>query len=91
MERFQFAYGWLTQWSKTVAYVLQPEDDPPPRIFLPSVTNRPGVHPWKMTFHTVPVIKDELEMLRTKVDDPTARFSEIDNFFKDLSIPRFSM
>ncbi len=24
MERFQFAYGWLTQWLKTMVYLLQP-------------------------------------------------------------------
>jgi hypothetical protein len=27
MERFQYAYGWQTQWTKSFAYVLNPEVD----------------------------------------------------------------
>lgn len=37
MERFQYAYGWLTQWSKSRAYVLTGPDDHPNHVVFQSV------------------------------------------------------
>jgi hypothetical protein len=35
-ERFQYAYGWLTNWQKTTAYVLSPKGPQPDTVSLPS-------------------------------------------------------
>ncbi|KAJ7670182.1 hypothetical protein DFH06DRAFT_1125569 [Mycena polygramma] len=71
MERFQFPYGWLTQWSKMFAYILN-DNDPvlPAQISFPSITNEPGVDPLTMKSYQVPVIRTGLDFLNAKVDDP---------------------
>ena len=48
MERFQFAYGWMTQWAKTTAYRLGPSGPASDSVSMPSITIRKGSHP-----HTV--------------------------------------
>ncbi|KAJ7932293.1 hypothetical protein B0H13DRAFT_2518799 [Mycena leptocephala] len=71
MERFQFAYGWLTQWRKTYAYVLGDRDPArPERLSFPSVSIDPGVDPWTVKHYEVPVIRTGLDFLNAKVDDP---------------------
>ncbi|KAJ7146761.1 hypothetical protein C8R44DRAFT_827281 [Mycena epipterygia] len=81
MERFQFAYGWLTQWSKTVAYALQVKGSTPAKVIFDSVTNQRG--------HDVPLIRDELDFLRAKVDNSTARFEELKSMVDAFTFPRF--
>ncbi|KAJ7868230.1 hypothetical protein B0H14DRAFT_3585894 [Mycena olivaceomarginata] len=71
MERFQFAYGWLTQWRKTYAYVLGDRGPArPERLSFPSVSIDPGVEPWTVKHYEVPVIRTGLDFLNAKVDDP---------------------
>src|SRR5882762_492695 len=69
-ERFQYAYGWLTQWTKTKAYVIYPDKDPPPTVTMPSITVAEGIHPWTISHHEVPLKASELKFLHAKVDDP---------------------
>ena len=88
MERFQYAYGWMTQWSKSMAYMLSATGDQPSVISLPSVTIERGVNPLVVTEHEIPLIRDELEFLRAKVDNPTARFEELRNFVETFQFPR---
>jgi hypothetical protein len=88
MERFQFAYGWLTQWTKTHAYLLQAKGTHPTTLMMPSITNERGVDPLVVTEHEVPLIRDELEFLRTKVDDPGARYDELRKFIDSFTFPR---
>ena len=39
MERFQFAYGWITSWKKTVAYgICLPENQQTPSVQMLSIT-----------------------------------------------------
>ncbi|KAJ7157539.1 hypothetical protein C8R43DRAFT_883185, partial [Mycena crocata] len=89
MERFQFAYGWLTQWRKSKAFVLEPASDMPDTIELQSTTNVTGVDPLTVTIHKVKLIKNELDFLRAKVDDPHARYEELKNFINDFTFPKF--
>jgi hypothetical protein len=42
MEQFQFAYGWLTQWAKTSAYVLALLSNAPDTVSMPSITIQNG-------------------------------------------------
>ncbi|KAJ7110532.1 hypothetical protein C8R44DRAFT_883670 [Mycena epipterygia] len=58
MERFQFAYGWLTQWTKSMAYVLEPSKET-----LRDIEDTAFVHKVKLTIN-------ELDFPRAKVDDP---------------------
>ena len=91
MERFQFAYGWLTSWEKTTAYVLNTSDSLPPTLSFPSITKEPGINPWIITEHQVPVSKDKFSFLRTQVDDPKSRFTELLSLIDNFVFPSFTM
>jgi hypothetical protein len=88
MERFQYAYGWVTQWSKSMACLLSATGDHPSTISLPSVTVERGVNPLTVTEHEIPLIRDELEFLRAKVDNPMARYEELRDFIETFQFPR---
>src|SRR5277367_3650048 len=77
MERFQYAYGWLTQWTKSRAYIIASVGNHPDTTTFQSVSTQRGVHPFTITEHEVSLIKDDLDFLRTKVDNPTSRFEEL--------------
>lgn len=51
IEWFQFAYGWLTQWTKSRAYVLSAPGDHPDTIKFQSVSMGRGVNPLDITEH----------------------------------------
>ncbi|KAL6306090.1 hypothetical protein BKA93DRAFT_730012, partial [Sparassis latifolia] len=87
MERFQFAYGWLTQWTKTIAYLLGTTGVQPPTLSFPSIMNLPGVDPLTVTEHTVPLVLNSLDFLRTNVDDPTAWFEELREYIDTFTFP----
>ncbi|KAJ7847451.1 hypothetical protein B0H14DRAFT_3867465 [Mycena olivaceomarginata] len=93
MERFQFAYRWLTQWTKSMAYIL--EASPDTRLTLidsvdfDSITNVKGVDPLTITVHKVKLTFDELDFLRAKVDDLQSRYEELKNFIDDFTFPKF--
>jgi hypothetical protein len=69
MERFQYAYGWLTSWKKTVAYGLcVPEGAKPDTIKMPSITVKDGKYAeGEKTWHEVPIKYGELQFLRAKM------------------------
>ena len=87
MERFQYAYGWLTQWSKSRAYILAGPKDHPRHAEFQSVSTAPGTDPLLITEHRVEIVADELEFLRTKVNDPKSRFEEIKAFVESFRFP----
>jgi len=72
MECFQYAYGWLMQWSKSKAYILAASENHPDTIKFQSVSTGRGVNPLDITKHDVVLIKDDLDFLRTKVNDPVS-------------------
>ncbi|KDR77658.1 hypothetical protein GALMADRAFT_119768 [Galerina marginata CBS 339.88] len=90
MERFQYAYGWQTQWAKSNAYIIAPRNDKtyPNTITFQSVTiGGREVNPLAITEHTIALIKNDLDFLRAKVDDPSARFKELENFIETYQFP----
>ena len=89
-ERFQYAYGWLTQWSKTKAFVICPNGTPPPTISMPSITVATGIHPWTISNHDVPLKSGELEFLRAKVDDPGWRYQGLKDFVETYKFPKLT-
>ena len=94
MERFQYAYGWLTSWKKTVAYGLcLPENQRSATVLMPSITTQEGgrYDSEAITWHEVPLKLDELQFLRTRVDDPSGRFEELQDFIKNFRFPKFSI
>ena len=95
MERFQYAYGWLTSWKKTVAYgICLPENQQPGMIQMPSITSTSQDGHYdetKVTWHEVPLRIGEIQFLRAKVDDTASRFEELQNFVKNFRFPRFSI
>ena len=84
MEHFQYAYGLLTQWVKLKAYVLAATEDHPDTIKFQSVSRGRGVNPLDITEHDVVLVKDNLDFLRTKVNDPVSRFTEIKDFIESF-------
>ena len=87
MERFQYAYGWLTQWAKSNAYVLAASGNHPDTIKFQSVSTRRGVNPLDITEHDVVLVKEDLDFLRTKVNDPVSRFTELKDFIEGFQFP----
>ncbi|KAJ7503894.1 hypothetical protein B0H11DRAFT_2352779 [Mycena galericulata] len=91
MERFQFAYGWLTQWRKTFAYILNDADPLPlERLSFPSVTIAHGIDPWTIKYYDVPIIRTGLDFLNAKVDDPGARFTALKDIVDAFAFPRLT-
>jgi hypothetical protein len=91
MEHFQFTYGWLTQWSKTFAYILNNKNpNPPDRISFPSVTIEPGIDPWTVKNFEDPVIRTGLDFLNAKVDDPGVCFNEMKDIINVFTFPRMT-
>jgi hypothetical protein len=68
IEQFQYAYGWLTQWTKMKAYIMNPPGVVAETIKMPSVTTQEGINPWVISYHDVPLYMGELEFLRAKVN-----------------------
>jgi hypothetical protein len=89
MECFQFAYGWLTQWTKLMAYVLEPSSDPPAFADFESVTTTAGANSLNITTHCVALRLNELDFLRTLVDDPHAHYEELKEFIQHFTFPKF--
>ena len=87
MEHFQYAYGWLTQWAKSKAYVLAATENHPDTIKFQSVSTGRGVNPLDITEHDVVLVKDDLDFLRTKVNDPVSCFTEIKDFIESFQFP----
>ena len=88
MERFQFTYGWLTQWMKTIAFVLNGSDRVPDKISFLSISIGNGQDPMAITEHEVPLIQNVLEFLRTKVDNPSKRYEELAEIIQTFTFPR---
>lgn len=88
-ERFQYAYGWLTNWTKTSLYVLSPPADLPDSVSMPSITVQLGVSPLIVSNHDVSLISNELEFLRVKIDNPSYRFRELHDFIEAFTFPKF--
>ncbi|KAJ7189347.1 hypothetical protein GGX14DRAFT_580783 [Mycena pura] len=84
-------YGWLTQWPKSFAYVLEPNTDfhVPNEVEFDSITNQTGINPLNITVHKVKLIQNELDFLRAKVDNPSARYEELKAYIEDFTFPRF--
>jgi hypothetical protein len=74
MECFQYTYGWLMQWAKANAYVINLTDEVPKMVKMPSITLQEGVDPWIVSHHDIPLKVGELEFLCMKVDDPIWRY-----------------
>ena len=91
MEHFQFAYGWMTQWAKTYAYLLGPSILMSETVSMPSISLQDGVHPHTVTWHEVPIRIGELEFLGCKVDDPVWRFESARSIVESFKLPKFTI
>jgi hypothetical protein len=56
---------------------------------MPSITVQPGVSPLIISNHDVPLIPNELDFLRVKVDNPSYRFRELQDFIEAFNFPKF--
>lgn len=55
---------------------------------MPSITVKPGVSPLIVTNHD-PLISNELEFLRVKIDNPSHRYQELFDFIDAFTFPKF--
>src|ERR1700683_3703121 len=90
-ERFQYAYGWLTQWTKTRAYVIYPNEESPLTVTMPSIKVAEGIHPWTISQHVIPLKAGELEFLCVKVDDPSWCYQGLKEFVESYKFPKLTM
>ncbi|KAG2095674.1 uncharacterized protein F5147DRAFT_747684 [Suillus discolor] len=86
MERFQAAYGWLTNWDKSAVFVLN-VPDPPMSLSLPSVWPADPTSP-TVCMRSVRVITSHVEFLRVSVNDPLTQFAKIRDIIVSFSFPR---
>ncbi len=90
MERFQFAYGWITNWTKTQAYILQPTAEiTTSKMIFDSIHTRDDGDLSVVVEHEVSLIKNELEFLRAKIDDPKSRANELKDIIDNFVFPKF--
>ncbi|PPR05725.1 hypothetical protein CVT26_008912 [Gymnopilus dilepis] len=92
MERFQFSYGWLTQWAKTILYALNaPEANIREKTLMPSITVEEGrIVEGTVTLHSVPMKVGEITFLKTEVDDTGSRFTELKHYIDNFNFPKFT-
>ncbi|KAG2348417.1 hypothetical protein BDR05DRAFT_835286, partial [Suillus weaverae] len=85
MERFQAAYGWLTNWDKSAVFILN-VPDPPVSLLLPSVL---PANPASQVvcMHSVRVIPSHVEFLCVSVNDPLAQFARIQDIIISFTFP----
>ncbi|KAJ7936520.1 hypothetical protein B0H13DRAFT_1541802, partial [Mycena leptocephala] len=89
MERFQFAYGWTTNWLKSAAFVLEPPAIPPDFAEFDSITDAAGIDPLTVSVHRVKMVANDFEFLRAKVDNPKSRRDQLRAFIDDFTFPKF--
>jgi hypothetical protein len=89
MEQFQFAYGWTTNWGKSIVFVLKPSGTPLDTANFDSITVQAGVNPLTISIHTVKLVAYKFEFLRAKVDDPKTRHDQLRAFIDDFTFPKF--
>ncbi|KAI0072126.1 hypothetical protein K474DRAFT_1605738 [Panus rudis PR-1116 ss-1] len=87
MEQFQLAYGWTTNWSKSLLSVLNCHDtDVPNSIPMPTVDlTRPGDS--TLIRKNVAVLRDQCDFLRVRVNDTNAQYRKIRDLILNFSLP----
>ncbi|KZV99524.1 hypothetical protein EXIGLDRAFT_640506 [Exidia glandulosa HHB12029] len=92
LERFQYVYGWLTQWAKSRGYIIGAVPANPPATFrLGSVTTDAGVDPMTVSKRDVAVVTDGLYFMNTKINDSAARAELVRSIIDNFSLPSFSV
>ncbi|GJE96473.1 hypothetical protein PsYK624_126700 [Phanerochaete sordida] len=84
-ERFQAAYGWETNWPKSLLAVVG-VPRPPDSVQMPSVNLADPDSP-HLVYHTLAVSASHCEFLRTAVNDPTAQYQKIRKMILDFEFP----
>ena len=84
-EHFQAAYGWETNWPKSLLAVLHAGP-------VPAVLPMPSVDPCNPdspnpVFHTVSVTDSHCEFLRVQINDPGSQFQHIRALIADFCFP----
>ncbi|KAL7277685.1 hypothetical protein ACG7TL_008617 [Trametes sanguinea] len=85
-ERFQAAYGWETNWIKSLLYVARPPDDLPANITMPSVDQADPDSP-AIISHPVPVTTTFFDFLRVMINDPQTQADKIRRLIEDFIFP----
>ncbi|OSD05171.1 hypothetical protein PYCCODRAFT_1362579, partial [Trametes coccinea BRFM310] len=85
-ERFQAAYGWETNWIKSLLYVARPPDDLPVNITMPSVDQADPDSP-AIISHPVPVTTTFFDFLRVMINDPQTQADKIRRLIEDFTFP----
>ncbi|KAJ3830407.1 hypothetical protein F5880DRAFT_1463346, partial [Lentinula raphanica] len=89
MERFQFAYGWTTNWSKSLAFVLN-APSPPLTLRLPSIPSNPSL-PHSISLKSVSVVSSHFEFLRIETNNPDKHFSRLKLLVNSFQFPSLSI
>nr|VWO97891.1 Cytochrome P450 3A13 [Ganoderma boninense] len=85
VERFQAAYGWETNWSKSLLAILH-ADPVPSTLPMPSVDpNDPDSG--RVIYHTITVTTSHCEFLRVQINDPETQYQRIRAIITNFSFP----
>ncbi|KAJ3717448.1 hypothetical protein C8R42DRAFT_534956, partial [Lentinula raphanica] len=89
MERFQYAYGWTTNWSKSLAFILN-APSPPSSLRLPSIPSNPSL-PHSISLKSVPVVCSHFEFLRIETNNYDKHFSRLKLLVSSFQFPSLSI
>ncbi|CDO70490.1 hypothetical protein BN946_scf184569.g33 [Trametes cinnabarina] len=84
-ERFQAAYGWETNWSKSLLYVTHP-NNLPPHVMMPSV-DPADPDSETVLWHPITVATTFFDFLRVMINDPTTQAEKIRRLIHDFTFP----
>ncbi|KAK1215270.1 hypothetical protein PQX77_022130 [Marasmius sp. AFHP31] len=85
LETSQFAYRWLANWDKSMAFYLN-VPDPPTRIQIRSIAGN-GPQPLQNVLKDVDVASDHFEFLRVKVNRPSHQYDRIISIVDNFHFP----
>ncbi|KAJ3832134.1 hypothetical protein F5878DRAFT_548596, partial [Lentinula raphanica] len=89
MERFQYAYGWTTNWSKSLAFILN-VPSPPSSLQLPSIPSNPSL-PHSISLKSVSVMSSHFEFLRIETNNPDNHFSRLKSLVNSFQFPSLTI
>ncbi|KAJ8089853.1 hypothetical protein PM082_018430 [Marasmius tenuissimus] len=89
MEQFQACYGARTRWDKSYLYVLNTPCTTP-KVRLPTVDPSHPFNDSIVPMADVVVVRDQLEFLRTEINNPSKQYLSLRDLITDFQFPVLS-
>ncbi|GBE80306.1 hypothetical protein SCP_0300210 [Sparassis crispa] len=89
MERFQAAYGWFTNWVKSLLILLNILNAPP-LMRMPSISPDDPASS-TLIWHDVQVTTSHIEFLRVSINNPQHQFEKLRDIILSFDLPNLSL